>query len=189
MNRFPPLLLVTLMISPLLHAKPLNYAIDTESTAIQLTWRAFGGVQSWANIHGVTGDVTLDPQNEFNDRIRVKIPVATLVASNALLTWQLKSNLFFDAGRYPYITFISDRVVMQDAGHMRIFGSLRVKDIRRPVILDTTLEAQTGLSPEDGDLALHAASAISRSAYNMDSFAMVVDDRIAIAIAIRATRS
>ncbi|MEB6380099.1 YceI family protein [Leclercia adecarboxylata] len=177
------LLLVVTLMCPSLYAAPVVYAIDTQKTAIKLSWRAFGGILSWAHLNGVTGTVTLNPDNEFDDRIRVTVPVATLQASNNLLTWQLKSDMFFDAARYPTITFTSTRVVKLGADRYRAFGTLTVRELSRPVILDATFDP---LSEET--IALHATTEISRSAYKMDRFALVVDDRIAIAIAIQAMR-
>lgn len=185
MTRILPILATGLLISPLLHAMPLNYTIATDNTAIALSWQAFGHL-SQASLDGVTGNITLDAEQEINDRIDVKIPITTLQASNSLLTYQLKSSLFFDAERYPDITFTSSRVVALGKGHFRVFGSLSVKDVQRPVILEATLEEQGGTASHDGSLSLHATTAISRSSFNMDRFTGVVDDRVAINIEIRA---
>ncbi len=68
--------------------------------------------------------------------------------------------------------------------HYRAFGTLTVRDLSRPVILEATLDPLPGEA-----IALHATTAISRSAYKMDRFALVVDDRIAIAIDIQAKPS
>ncbi|BBS38398.1 hypothetical protein WP5S18E01_32450 [Enterobacter cloacae] len=174
-------LLIVILLSPMVNATPVRYAIDQQKTGIVLSWRAFGGILSQAWLRGVTGDVILDPANEFNDQIHVTIPVATLVASNSLLTWQLKSDMFFDAARYPTIIFISDRVVTLQKDHFRVFGTLNVREIRRPVILDVMLKEHNLAF-----LALHATTAISRASFNMDRFALVVDDRIAINIDIQA---
>jgi polyisoprenoid-binding protein YceI len=47
------------------------------NTAIRLSWHAFGGILSWATFSGVTGAVTLNPENDVDDHIHVTIPVAT----------------------------------------------------------------------------------------------------------------
>ncbi|MBA0165978.1 MULTISPECIES: YceI family protein [Pectobacterium] len=185
MTRILPVLAAGLLISPLLHAMPLNYTVATDDTAIALSWQAFGHL-SQASLNGVTGNITLDAEKETNDRIDVKIPITTLQASNSLLTYQLKSSLFFDAEHYPDIIFTSSRVVALGKGHFRVFGSLSVKNVQRPVILDATLEEQGGMASHDGSLSLHATTAISRSSFNMDRFTGVVDDRVAITIEIRA---
>ncbi|MFJ5478204.1 YceI family protein [Pectobacterium carotovorum] len=185
MTRIVPVLAAGLLISPLLHAMPLNYTIATDKTAIALSWQAFGHL-SQASLDGVTGNITLDAEKERDDRIDVKIPISTLQASNGLLTYQLKSSLFFDAEHYPDIRFTSSRVVALGHGHFRVFGSLSVKNIQRPVILDATLEEHGGNVSGEEALSLHATTAISRSAFNMDRFTGVVDDRVAISIDIQA---
>ncbi|ATV42413.1 YceI family protein [Pectobacterium sp. CHL-2024] len=185
MTRIVPVLAAGLLISPLLHAMPLNYTIATDKTAIALSWQAFGHL-SQASLDGMTGNITLDAEKEINDRIDVKIPITTLQASNRLLTYQLKSSLFFDAEHYPDITFTSSRVVALGHGHFRVFGSLSVKNVQRPVILDATLEEHGGNVSDEEALFLHATTAISRSAFNMDRFTGVVDDRVAISIDIQA---
>jgi polyisoprenoid-binding protein YceI len=120
-------LLIVILLSPMVNATPVRYAIDQQKTGIVLSGaRSVAYSQAW--LRGVTGDVILDPANEFNDQIHVTIPVATLVASNSLLTWQLKSDMFFDAARYPTIIFISDRVVTLQKDHFRVFGTLNVRD-------------------------------------------------------------
>ena len=175
--------LTVLLLCPSLHAAPKSYLIDTENTAIRLSWHAFGGILSWATFSGVTGAVTLNPDNDVDDHIHVTIPVATLVASNTLLTWQLKSDMFFDAEHYPTIEFISSRVVDQGAGRFRVFGTLTVRNIARPVILEAAVK-----DPHAQALTLDATTAISLASYGMDKFALVVDDRIAIAIAIQTNK-
>lgn len=174
------LLMLLVLVCPWALAAPQSYIIDTSNTAIRLSWHAFGGILSWATFSGVTGAVTLNPNNDVDDYIHVTIPVATLVASNSLLTWQLKSDMFFDSERYPTIEFISTRVVALGAGRFRVFGTLTVRNIARPVILEAVVE-----DPHARALTLNATTAISRASYGMDKFALVVDDRIAIAIAIQ----
>ncbi len=157
-----------------------------DKTSIGLSWRAFGHQFSQARLQGVTGTVTLNPDEDRDDRIEVTIPVGTLVASNSLLTWQLKSNLFFDAERYPNIHFVSSRVASLGGGNYRIFGVLTVKNVSRPVVMLASLDSGKTIDPASGSLALHASTAISRSAFGMDRLVGVVDDRVNIALAIAA---
>lgn len=192
MTPIVPVIALGLLLCPALHAMPLNhslnYSITTANTAVALSWHAFGSI-SQAHLQGVTGEVRLNAGYEMDDRINVTIPVATLTASNSLLTYQMKSRLFFDAAHYPTIVFTSSRVVSLGHGRFRVFGTLEVKNVQRPVILDARLEEQSGTLPEQGLLSLHAATAISRSAFNMDSFAALVGDRVAINIDLQAIAS
>jgi polyisoprenoid-binding protein YceI len=186
MTRIVPAIALGFLITSFsLCASPANYRINTQKTTITLSWHAFGDT-SEARLGNVTGDIALNAENDEGDNIHVSVPVATLKASNQLLTWQMKSTLFFDAGRYPNITFISSRVVSLEQGHFRIFGTLAVKNVSRPVILDALLPGKnTGLTGA-ANIYLHASTTISRSAFNMDSFATLVDDKVIINIDIQA---
>ncbi|WP_054180537.1 YceI family protein [Trabulsiella odontotermitis] len=174
-----------LMIPLSLHANPVSYRIDTQKTSIALLWHAFGGV-SQARLEKVTGDITLDDGNERDDHINVTIPVSTLKASNGLLTYQMKSRFFFDADRYPNIAFTSSRVVAMGKGRFRVFGTLAVKDVTREVILNASLEETQGEVWGRQQISLNASTTISRSAFNMESFAALVDDAVLINIEIQA---
>lgn len=188
MTRAVAFLIAGLLLSPLAHAASLYYTISTPDTAIGLSWRAFGGI-SHAKLTGVTGEVRLNPENELDNHVRVSIPVSTLIASNNLLTWQLKSSMFFDAPRYPNIVFTSTRIVARGNGKYRLFGSLSVKDVQRPVILEATMEEHEPTAQSGDRIALHAMTTISRSAYHMDRFTALVDDNVTINIDIQAEAS
>lgn len=186
MTRIVPVIALGFLITPLwVYASPASYSINTQKTTIALSWHAFGDT-SEASLGKVTGDITLDTGNESGDRIDVTIPVATLKASNALLTYQMKGRLFFDAEHYPNIAFTSSRVVALGKGHFRVFGTLAVKNVTRPVILNASLEGKHGELSGAENIFLHASTAISRSAFNMDSFAALVDDTVTINIEIQA---
>lgn len=186
MTRFMHAIALGFLFHPLcLYASPVSYRIDTQKTTISLSWHAFGSV-SKASMGKVTGGITLDAGDERGDRIDVTIPAATLEASNSLLTYQMKSRPFFDAERYPNIAFTSSRVVALGNGHFRLFGTLKIKNVTRPVILDASLSGKTGRLSAAGNMVMHASTAISRSAFNMDSFAALVDDTVTINIEIQA---
>ena len=177
-----------LMISPWLYAAPESYSVLTPQTAIELSWRAFGGT-SQAHLYGVTGSLLLDAGNDMHDSISVRIPAATLQASNSLLTYQLQGGLFFDTAHYPSLSFTSSRVVAEGLGHYRIFGLLQVKNVRRAVVLEANMDGDPAAAADKSFISLRATTVISRAAFNMDKFEAVVDDRISIEIKIRARSS
>lgn len=186
MTRIVPFFAFGFLISSFsLYASPANYSINTQKTTVTLSWQAFGDT-SEASLENVTGDIALNGGNEEGDNINVSIQVTTLNASNRLLTYQMKSSLFFDAGRYPYITFSSSRVVALGQDHFRIFGTLVVKNVSRPVILDASMVGKNSRLTGAENIFLHASTTISRSAFNMDSFAALVNDNVTINIAIQA---
>lgn len=186
MNRIVHAIAFGFFFLPLsLYASPVSYSINTQTTKISLAWQAFGHLSN-ASMAKVTGKIILDAGNEREDRINVTIPVSTLMASNGLLTYQMKSRLFFDAENYPNIAFASSRVKALGNGHFRLFGILTVKDVARSVILDASLDRNSGEFSNADNIFLHATTAISRSAFHMDNFSALVDDTVTINIEIQA---
>ncbi|WP_105634473.1 YceI family protein [Cronobacter dublinensis] len=187
MNRLTLAVTLTLLFfSSYILAAPVSYTILPSRTTVALSWQAFGGL-SQAQIHGASGKVTLDRDNPKNSYVNVVIPVSSLTASNDLLTYQMKGPLFFDASRYREIAFNSDGVTDAGGGHLRVSGTLVVKGIRHPVTLDVDTGRAAFLPVTRAPLALHASTAISRSAFDMGGFTAFVDDRVQIDIAIAAT--
>lgn len=82
----PAIALGFLFCSCSLFASPADYRINSQETTITLSWQAFGDM-SQARLGNVTGDIALNAGNDRDDTVHVSIPVATLNASNQLLTW------------------------------------------------------------------------------------------------------
>ncbi|WP_112197586.1 YceI family protein [Rahnella sp. NRRL B-41462] len=160
---------------------PEHYVINADRTTITLSWVMLSTHPSQANLSQVSGDAFLDHQQNMQNHIDVRIPVSSLEASNLLLTHQLKSSMFFDENRYPWVTFTSQKVTQSGNGQFKIFGMLTIKNIQRPVVLDAVMNDASAKS-----LILHAHTAISRSAFAMDSLLSLVGDTINIDIDIAA---
>jgi len=186
MTHYARVLSLLLLIAPVVHGAPVTYRVAPDITAIGLSWRAFGHSFSQAHLDGVTGDLIINPAEDRDDRIDVTIPLSTLTASNRLLAQQLKSAMFFDAQRYPNIRFVSSRIAPAGAGKFRIFGLLSVKNVSRPVVMLANLDNAQALSPPPDRLTLHASTAISRSAFQLDRLSGIVDDRVDIELTIAA---
>jgi polyisoprenoid-binding protein YceI len=66
--------------------------------------------------------------------------VASIDTGNIDRDDHLRSADFFDAARYPRITFESTRIEHVDGGTYRVFGELTIKDVTREVAVDATVE-------------------------------------------------
>ncbi|WP_413734083.1 YceI family protein [Sodalis sp. RH21] len=171
---------------PSAFAQARHYAIDPAAASVNLSWRMLGISTSQAGFSQVSGDIQLDEQNALHDRIVVNIPVSSLEADNPLLTTMLKSAGFFNQPVYPRVTFTSSRVVPAGGGNYRVFGSLQIRDVVRPVILLATLKPQASPGPASGRVAFSAVTAIYRSAFGMTKLLGAAADKIDITIAINA---
>jgi len=168
-------------------AAPVQYIIDKNQTAIDLTWFLPGHHASHADLSAVSGQILFNPEDITADRIDVSIPFSTLNAHNRLLTQELQGTSFFDVKQYPDAHFTSSSVIAKGAGHYLVSGTLQIKQVKNYIVLDAQLAPQTN-SPAEQSLLFHATTTILRSAYAMDSYLFLVGDPVTIDITLKANK-
>ena len=72
----------------------------------------------------------------------IKVEVASLSTRNDQRDTHLKSADFFDAERYPYLSFSVTAVEKIDDEKYRVRGDLTIKDTTRPIELNGTIEGR-----------------------------------------------
>ena len=73
----------------------------------------------------------------------VKVEVASLDTRTEMRDNHLRSADFFEAEKYPYITFKLTSVDPVDDENFKVTGNLTIKDVTRPIVLNATLEGRT----------------------------------------------
>ena len=92
--------------------------------------------------------LTYDPAAPENSSVRVTIPVASINTSNERRDAHLASPDFFEAEKYPNITFVSERVTKVSETELLVRGALTIKDQARQVDLPVTVLGIADLAPE-----------------------------------------
>jgi len=91
-------------------------------------------------VHGtfdkITGVVDFDPQNPAQSRLEIQIAADSVNTRDPKRDGHLKSPDFFDAEKYPVLTFQSKRIQVIDSNHARLTGDLTIRDITHTVTLD-----------------------------------------------------
>ena len=87
-----------------------------------------------------SGTVTTDGDDFASADVNVTIPVASLDTREAKRDAHLRSADFFDAERYPTISFKSRRVTSTGKHGYQLVGDLTIRDVTREVTLDVTTQ-------------------------------------------------
>ena len=72
----------------------------------------------------------------------IKIDVASLESRSDQRDTHLRSADFFDAEKYPYITFKLTSIEPVDEENFRVHGELTVKETTKPLVLEATIEGR-----------------------------------------------
>jgi polyisoprenoid-binding protein YceI len=85
------------------------------------------------------GAIHLDGEDPTRSSARVSIEVASIDSQQADRDAHLRGADFFDAERFPTMTFASTRVDPAADGRYTLTGDLTIRDITRPVSIDLEL--------------------------------------------------
>ena len=159
-----------------------TYAADPGHT--QVAWRVDHlGFSLYNGIFGgATGTLTLDPARPAAAAVAVEVPVAGVVTTVPALNDHLKSPDFFDAAKFPTVTFKSTSVTVSGS-HATIAGLLTLHGVTRPVTLDARfVGAGTNPLSKKPTIGFVATTAIKRSDFGMTFLAPALGDTVDLTI-------
>ena len=169
-------------------AKPVDYTIDPTHTATVFTWNHFGFSTPSANFSDIQGVISVDNAKPANSSVNVTIPLSSLNTNVKALDEHLKNADFFNAEKYPNITFKSTKVQALGKNKYKITGNLTVKDVTKPVVLDAVLNKQ-GVHPmtKAESIGFNATTSFDRSAFGVGAYVPNVGDKITVNITTEAS--
>jgi|SRR5579863_560851 polyisoprenoid-binding protein YceI len=172
----------------------MTYQIDTQHSAAQFKVRHMMIANVKGEFDRVRGSVDFDAANLGATKVEAVIDVASISTREADRDTHLKSADFFDAAKFPEITFKSTGVVAHGSGY-KVTGDLSLHGVTKPV----TLEVEE-MSPEINDgwgnlrRGLTAHTHVDRRDFGlvfnipMDGGGVVVGDKVEITLDVEMTR-
>jgi polyisoprenoid-binding protein YceI len=135
----------------------------------------------------VEGTLELDKDKPQNSKVNVSIFVANMVTGIAELDKHLKSKLFFDVKQFPFVTFVSNKVEVTGKKTAKVYGTLTVHGVEKPVILDVKLN-HVGVSPitEKMTVGFSANTKLKRSNFGINTLLPGLGDEVKIDIEVEA---
>ena len=169
-------------------AAPVDYKIDPTHTATVFSWNHFGFSTPSANFTDIQGVIKVDNAKPENSSVNVTIPVSSVNTNVPALDKEFQEEAWFNAAKYPNITFKSTKVETKDKKHFKITGDLTVKGVTKPVVLDAVLNKQ-GEHPmaKVPAIGFNATTSFNRSAFGIGNYVPNVGDKITVNITTEAT--
>ena len=162
-----------------------KYAIDQNHTHVTFTWNHLGFSNPSATLEKISGDFLLDAADLTKSSIAVTFPLDGLHTGVAKLDDDLKSPGFFDAAKYPEITFKSTRVEKSGADGLKITGDLTVHGVTKPVVLSAKInkigDNPMGKGPSAG---FDADATLNRSDFGVGKLVPAIADQIKVHITL-----
>jgi polyisoprenoid-binding protein YceI len=168
-----------------------TYAIDPAHTTTAFIVRHMMIAKVRGHFNAVTGTIVLGAGN-VPESIEASIDVASIDTREPQRDGHLKSADFFDAEKFPQITFRSLRVEGSGTS-FKVFGDLTIHGTTREVVLDTTFEG-AGTDPwGNARVGFEATTKISRADFGLawnqalETGGVLVGDEVKIELSVEAT--
>src|SRR5262249_43401808 len=121
-----------------------------------------------SNVHGefgkVSGSVVFDPDNPAQSKVDATIDASSITTREEKRDAHLKSPDFFDAAKFPTITFKSKKIWKDGAGY-KMTGDLSMHGVTKEVTLDVQGPTKPIKSPM-GDVRAGAQAAARINRYD-----------------------
>ena len=168
-------------------AAPLTYKIDANHTDVVASWSHFGFSNPIAHFGKVDGFITYDPTKVGDSKVEVTIPLSGLNSHVQSFDEHLLSDDFFDAAKFPNITFKSTSVKSAGKDKLTVVGDLTIKGITKPVTLAVTIN-KLGVQPmaKREAAGFEATTTIKRSDFGVGKYAPNVSDEVKLSITTEA---
>jgi len=164
-------------------AAPVTYQLDPGHTMVLFTWNHFGFSNPTANLSLGSGTLVFDDKQPSKSTVEVTLPLANLDTHVSALDTHLKEPDFFDASKYPTVTFKSTKVQPLGGDKFKVTGDLTVHGVTKSVVLDAKLN-KSGVHPmtKAQSIGFDATGSLKRSDFGVGAYVPNVSDEIKIRI-------
>lgn len=159
--------------------QPGAYKVEPTHTRVLFAVSHMGFTTWYGDFTNASGALQLDPAHPANSRIEISVPTGSVSTTNATLDGELKSADWFDATRYPTISFKSREVRVTAPGRADVVGDLTLHGVTRPVTLQARFNA-AGINPLDKayTVGFEASGHIKRSEFGVTKYVPLVGDDV-----------
>jgi polyisoprenoid-binding protein YceI len=166
-----------------------TYRIDPVHSIVEFKIRHLG--ISW--VKGVfrefAGGGAFDPAHPENSHIEVIVQAASIDTGTEKRDTHLRSPDFFNAGKFPTLSFKSTKVEKLGANRYSVTGDFTLLDQTRPVTVEVeTSDAAPGLEPGEIRRGGETAFKIKRSDFGMAGMVGPIGDEVQISLSFESVR-
>ena len=169
-------------------AAPETYVIDNSHTMPRFEYSHFGYSTQTSRFDKTTGKITIDRAAKTGS-VDVTIDVKSVNTGNDTFNGHLIGEDFFDAAKFPNITFKSTAFKFDGDKPVAIDGNLTIKGVTKPVTLAVSsfICMPHPIAKKDA-CGANATTKIKRSDFNNGKYAPYVSDEVTLIIPVESMK-
>ena len=163
--------------------QPGSYKLESTHARVIFSVSHLGFSTWYGEFTRPTGTARLDSHQPETSVLDITIPVANISTSNTTLDGELRSADWFDAAKYPTITYKSKSVTPKGPGEYEVLGDLTMHGVTRPVTLNAKFNmAGLNMMTKNFTAGYDATARIHRSDFGITKYVGAIGDEVTIQI-------
>ena len=175
------LLSFTFLLFSLFFVKAQQYKPVDEKSDVKFTIKNFG-LNTPGTLNGLKGSINFDPSNPASSSFNVSVDVNTISTGVDERDSHLKKEEFFNAEKYPTISFVSTGITKGQDGYS-VTGKLTIKDVTKIISFPFTVDNQ------DNGMVFTGNFTINRKDFNVGGSSAVLSNSVNVTLKVFATKS
>jgi polyisoprenoid-binding protein YceI len=164
-----------------------TFNLDWEHTQVSFTYDHFGFSNPSSRLEQIKGTLELDQTDWSKSSVTVTMPLAGLHSGVEKLDKDLLSEKFFDAAKFPDITFKSTKVEKTGDHQLKVSGDLTAHGVTKPVTLDVKVNKIAENAMKNTTTAgFDADTSFKRSDFGVAAYVPKVSDEVRVHITVSA---
>ncbi|WP_342360982.1 YceI family protein [Terrarubrum flagellatum] len=160
-----------------------SWRIDPARTRIGFTIESSAWPTTRGSFQKFDGRVSLDFDHPARSSVRFSVQSSSVEAGSKGLNDYIRSAVFFDAAKYPTMSFASTAVTKVDDRTVQVQGDLTLLGVTKPITLTVNVDRTRRGGAAVG---LSARGQVMRSAFGMNSGVPIINDRVDIVVTTEA---
>lgn len=159
------------------------YRIEPSHTRVVFAVSHFPFGAYYGQFVGASGVLQFDPKDVSASRLEVRVPIDAVQMGRKDFTGELKGPGWFDAARFPFMTFRSTAITATGLTTADVAGDLTLHGVTRPVVFKAKFNA-AGVNPLDKayTTGFEVRGAIKRREFGVTRYEPFVSDLVHIII-------
>lgn len=160
-----------------------TYAIDPAHTQILFAVSHMGFTTYYGRFANASGTLDLSTKTPGASQLQVEVPTATVSTTSDKLDGELKGAQWFDAQKFPSITFKSAKVTRTGQDTAQVTGDLTLHGVTKPVTLAVRFNG-AGVNPLDKKytVGFRATGIIRRGEFGMTTYVPLIGDEVELTL-------
>lgn len=162
-----------------------TYAVDKTHAYLTFSYLHQGLSYPLIRATALDGELVLDASDLSNSRTAIAVEVESIRSNTDYFDKELASAKFFNAAKFPHITFVSERYDATSETEGQLHGLVTVRGITQPLLLNVRINgAMENPITNKPVIGFSASGRLKRSDFELDRFIPAVADQVDIAIEV-----